>query len=887
MPLVSGTKLGPYEITGAIGAGGMGEVYRARDTRLGRDVAIKILPQHLVAKSNVKQRFEREARAISSLQHPNICTLYDVGHQDGTDFLVMEYLEGETLADRLAKGPLAPEQVLKIGIEICEGLEKAHRTGVVHRDLKPGNIMLTKTGTKLLDFGLAKPLEVAPVTSMTALPTSSKAMEAAKPVTAEGTIVGTFQYMSPEQLEGKEADERSDIFALGAVLYEMATGRRAFEGKSQTSVIAAILEREPPPISSLQPMSPPAMDRVVKLCLAKDPDERIQSAHDVKLQLEWIREGGSQAGAPAAVVAHRKHRERLAWGVAALCLFATIVFATGYFLRAPQTTQMTESSLEPPSGLSFNPYDFAVSPDGSHLAFVATDANGKNTLFLRSFSVPNAQQLNGTEDAVYPFWAPDSRHIGFFAEGKMKTLDISTSAVQVLCDARAGRGGTWNRDGVIIFAPDIVGQLYRISATGGIPEPVTRIPRPGSGQSHRWPHLLPDGKYFLYDVEWSGTEDAQQNGLYAGSVDSAFIKLISPDIYGNIAFASGQLLYVRDRSLMAQPFNTSRLDFTGLAMAIAEQDVSTDQGFLHSAYSASQNGLLVFQSLTDARSYLAWFDATGKELSRLPAFTGYGQPRISPDGRLVAFDSDDDRNGRSYIRVYDLARGISTRLTDGGSETTPVWSQDGRKLTYIGSLGKKAESMFYGNPNGVYQVPANGSGTPLLLLKGQKFGFGDWSQDSHFLYSDFSGGLPSPDVYAVTNHQTTQIAPQGAECRFSPDGKWIACSTNGISVFPFPGPGGRVQVSNGLGAQPVWSRDGKHIFYISPDKKMMEADFDPVKGTASAPRAIFQTRIIAANFIGTQYDVGPDGRFLINSLPADHSSPLTLITNWPAILKNQ
>ncbi|HEV2200062.1 MAG TPA: protein kinase, partial [Bryobacteraceae bacterium] len=481
MPLVSGTKLGPYEIVGAIGAGGMGEVYRARDTRLGRDVAIKILPQHLVAKSNVKQRFEREARAISSLQHPNICTLYDVGHQDGTDFLVMEYLEGETLADRLARGALAPEQVLKIGIEICEGLEKAHRQGVVHRDLKPGNIMLTKTGTKLLDFGLAKPLEVAPVASMTAMPTSSKAMEAAKPVTAEGTIVGTFQYMSPEQLEGKEADERSDIFALGAVLYEMATGRRAFEGKSQTSVIAAILEREPPPISSLQPMSPPAMDRVVKLCLAKDPDERIQSAHDVKLQLDWIREGGSQAGAPAAVVAHRKYRERLAWGVAALCLLAAIVFATGYFLRALQTTQRTESSLEPPSGLSFNPYDFTVSPDGSHLAFVATDANGKNTLFLRSFSAPNAQQLNGTEDAADPFWSPDSRHVGFFAEGKMKTLDISTSAVQVLCDARAGRGGTWNRDGVIIFAPDIVGQLYRISATGGIPEPVTRIPRSGSG----------------------------------------------------------------------------------------------------------------------------------------------------------------------------------------------------------------------------------------------------------------------------------------------------------------------------------------------------------------------------------------------------------------------
>src|SRR5690348_14872867 len=391
MPLTSGTKLGPYEITGAIGAGGMGEVYRARDTRLGRDVAIKILPQHLTAKSNVKQRFEREARAISSLQHPNICTLYDVGHQDATDFLVMEFLEGETLADRLAKGALAPEQVLKIGIEICEGLEKAHRTGVVHRDLKPGNIMLTKTGTKLLDFGLAKPLEVAPVASMTAMPTSSKAMEAAKPVTAEGTIVGTFQYMSPEQLEGKEADERSDIFALGAVLYEMATGRRAFEGKSQTSVIAAILEREPPPISSLQPMSPPAMDRVVKLCLAKDPDERIQSAHDVKLQLEWIREGGSQAGVPAPIAAHRKTREQIAWAGMALFAIAAMLFAVGFFLRAPQPPRAIISEISPPANARFAFFGFrtgggtpVLSPDGQRLAFLASDANNQTLLWVRS-----------------------------------------------------------------------------------------------------------------------------------------------------------------------------------------------------------------------------------------------------------------------------------------------------------------------------------------------------------------------------------------------------------------------------------------------------------------------------------------------------------------------
>ena len=882
-----GSKLGPYEITGAIGAGGMGEVYRARDTRLGRDVAIKILPQHLTAKTNVKQRFEREARAISSLQHPNICTLYDVGHQDGTNFLVMEYLEGETLADRLAKGPLPSEQVLKIGIEICEGLEKAHRQGVVHRDLKPGNIMLTKTGAKLLDFGLAKPLDVAPVASMTAMTTSSKAMEAAKPVTAEGTIVGTFQYMSPEQLEGKEADERSDIFALGAVLYEMATGRRAFEGKSQTSVIAAILEREPPSISSLQPMSPPQLDRVVKLCLAKDPDERIQSAHDVRLQLEWIGEGGSQAGIPTQVVARGKNRERIAWTAAALMVMVALALAYGFVVRAPQAALSLRASILPPTNTWFLAFNFAISPDGTHLAFAATDPNGKNTLWVRSLFASSAQQIQGTEGAIYPFWSPDNRHIGFFAEGKLKTVDIASGAVQTLCDARAGRGGTWNRNGVIVFAPEIFGPLYQISEAGGVPAAVTKISRPGSGQGHRWPDFLPDGRHFLYDVEWSAEKDAQQNGIYAGSLDGGAPKLISSELSGNVSFASGQLLYVRDRSLMAQPFNPDRLEFTGPAVSIAEQDIPTDLGFLHSAYSVSQSGVLMLQSLADSISNLEWFDASGKELGRLPAFTGYGQPRISPDGRFVAFDSDDDHNGKSYVRIYDVQRGISTRLTEGGSETTPTWSPNGSEITYIGGLNNNPGSMYYGNAYALYQIPADGSGPPRMLLKGQKFGFGDWSRDGHFVYSDFSEGLPFVAAYSATDQKTTKISSVGAEAHISPDGKWVACTSEEILIFKFPGPGVRIQVSNGGGAQPVWSRDGKHLFYIALDKKMMEADFDPLKGTASAPRVLFQTRIIAPNFIGTQYDVAPDGRFLINSLSAERSSPLTLITNWPAMLKRQ
>ena len=508
MTLISGMKLGPYEIKSPLGAGGMGEVYRARDTRLDRTVAIKILPQHLTEKSQAKQRFEREARVISSLQHPNICTLYDVGHQDGTDFLVMEFLEGETLAHRLATGPLPSEQVLKVGIEICEGLEKAHRIGVVHRDLKPGNIMLTKTGAKLLDFGLAKTLEETPVASLTALPTTSKVLEGVeKPVTAEGTIVGTFQYMSPEQLEGKGADARSDIFSLGAVIYEMAAGKRAFDGKSQASVIAAILERDPPPISSLQPMLPPALDHVVKICLAKDPDERWQSVHDVKRQLQWIAVGGSQAQVAPPMAAPRKLSQIVAWGVAAICFLAAIVFTSHLLLHAPQPTRMVRSSLLPPQNSAFLPYNFAISPDGSRLAFVALDPNGKTGLWVRTLSTPGAQQLTGTDGAAFPFWSPDSSSVGFFADSRLKTVDITDGAVQILCDAPLGLGGTWSRDGTIVFAPSLYGPLNRVPASGGTPTAATKIPHPGSVQSHRWPFFLPDGRHFLYSAQWSSPGD--------------------------------------------------------------------------------------------------------------------------------------------------------------------------------------------------------------------------------------------------------------------------------------------------------------------------------------------------------------------------------------------
>src|SRR5437588_2403010 len=450
MLLATGTKLGPYEILAPLGAGGMGQVYRARDTRLGREAAIKILPEQLSGSPGFRQRFEREAKAISSLNHPNICTLYDVGETNGTEYLVLELLEGESLAERLQRGPLPPERVVEYGIQIADALECAHRRGVLHRDLKPGNIMVTKSGVKLLDFGLAKPFAGAAIASSAF--TAMTASHESKPLTAEGAIVGTFQYIAPEQLEGHEADARGDIFALGCVLYEMATGRRAFSGKTQASVVAAILASEPPPINSLQPLTPPILERTVRLCLAKDPDERWQTAHDVKLQLKSIAEGGSQAGVPAPLLRRRRLRQNLAWMIAALATVIALAATVAFFANQKLSPRPLRASLLPPKDSNFDPFGFAVSPDGSKLVFVGFSKE-KKQLWVRPLNSVAAQPLAGTENATYPFWSPDSQTIGFFAEGKLKKIDAAGGPVITLAEAESGRGGTWNADGIIVFSP--------------------------------------------------------------------------------------------------------------------------------------------------------------------------------------------------------------------------------------------------------------------------------------------------------------------------------------------------------------------------------------------------------------------------------------------------
>jgi serine/threonine protein kinase/Tol biopolymer transport system component len=871
MVLVAGAMLGPYEIVKALGAGGMGEVYLARDVRLERVVAIKVLKAGESQEPGLQTRFEREARTISSLNHPNICRLYDVGEQDGLRYLVMEYLDGETLADRIGTGALRLEKVVEYGIEICRGLEKAHRSGVIHRDLKPGNIMLTTAGVKILDFGLAKPLgsDTPPFTQTVSM--------ARGPLSGEGRIMGTLPYISPEQAEGKEADRQSDIFSLGAVLYEMTTGKRPFPGDNPFTVVSAILERDPAPIRALKPGTPAALEHAIERCLAKDRESRWQSAHDVALQLSWIAEGASSARVQNQAVRRSSFWSWVAWATAAVLAFACLALGIGFFQRAPRLFPPLRASLLPPAGSSFLPYNFAIAPNGNRLAFVALGPDGKTALWVRGLSSGSAQQLTGTEGAEYPFWSPDGLHVGFFAQHRLKSVDLGTYAVQNICEAVSGFGGTWNREGSIVFAPGITGPLQRVNAGGGTPEPVTKVPS-GSSESHHWPFFLPDGRHFLYVVNWAPASHAR-NGLYVGSLDKDSPQLVAPSLIGNVLFASGYLLYVRDRTVVAQRFDLSGFRVTGPVIPITESEVDTFSDFAQSGFSVSEEGKLAFQSAADFYSRLVWYDAHGKELGQFPEID-YQGPQFSRDGRYLAVYADDEHNGKHFIRIYDLKRGVSTRLTQGGFETFPVWTHDGKFI------------VFRNASLNIEDTPADGSGNSQQLVTGTNVVPCDLSADGHLVYMSVDTGTPFPrlDVYSMRDHKSTRFVDFGAEPQISPDGQWIAyiqLPIRQVIVRRFPGPGPRVQISNLNGStQPRWSSDGRKIFFINPDRKLMEVAFDAAKASAGPPQIFAQTRIAVTYFGWFQYAVAPDGRVLVNSLPPNNS-PVTLLIGWEAILKQR
>jgi Tol biopolymer transport system component len=900
MALTSGTKLGPYEIQSPLGAGGMGEVYRARDPRLERTVAIKVLPTHLNANPELRARFEREAKAISGLQHPNICVLYDVGSEGDIDFLVMEYLEGETLYARLARKPLTTDETLKIATEVADALVKAHRSGIVHRDLKPGNVMLTKGGAKLMDFGLAKPLGLvtgpgstsgsAHISSMATL--AATMADLASPVTVAGTLIGTVQYMSPEQIQGKEADARSDIFAFGAMLYEMLSGKRAFQGKSQLSLASAILEKDPDPIATIQPLTPPALEQVVRICLAKDPDDRFQSAHDLKLQLQWISAGGSQVGAPAVVSSRRKKTTTVltaatiaGWLIAAALGGLLMIYAG----KLTSARQPVHTSIEPPAGFDFFSVTDgapALSPDGQQVAFLvgkkgATFSPGGGSLYLLRLSTGESAPVAGGQAALFPFWSPDGKYLGFFSEGKLKKIPVTGGTVQVLCDAPDGRGGSWNEQGTIIFAPRIAGSLQSVSDGGGTPVEITKPDSSGQGYTDRDPYFLPDGKHFLF------VRRAKDSGsVYAGSLDSSAtkpgdIKQILPG-GSNVAYSDGYLFYVKQGALTAQEFDPSSLTFKGKPVSIAA-NVEFAPARNEGSFSVSHNVLLYRPTSLVSRE-LAWYDLSGKEVDH------WGEPASYLGGRFfpatqTALLTRVNPSGNGYsVWISDVARKTVNRLTqDSERSATGVISPDGKDVWistttgYITNLTRKSLSA-----SGTEEKVLEDYNGNLILF--------DITRDGRYLVFNHQDPKTDFDIYAMDLQNEKKLFPvlngPSAERNghVSPDGKWLSyisneTGTDELFVTSFPVPGSRWQVSSGGTTSPGdWSADGKNLRYRKGEKIFnVEVHSGTSKPDFSAPKELLSlpTNIIDIALL-------PDDKRILAVRPSGDSTPVPIdfVLNW-------
>ncbi|HEY6065314.1 MAG TPA: protein kinase [Thermoanaerobaculia bacterium] len=883
MALAAGTRLGPYEVVAPIGAGGMGEVYRAKDTRLERTVALKVLPAHLSQSAESRQRFEREARTISQLSHPHICALYDVGHQDGVDYLVMEYLEGETLAERLAKGPLSLDMTLRCGSEIADALDKAHRQGIVHRDLKPGNVMLTKSGLKLLDFGLAKAL--APVSSaaeFTALPTQ------AVPITREGSLLGTLQYMAPEQLEGREADARTDVFAFGALLYEMATGRKAFAGATQASLIGSILRDEPRSISEVQPLTPAGFDRFVRICLAKDPDDRWQTARDVGLQLREIARDREHPDTAAIRPVRTKASRALPWAAALVALAVGALLGRSALPKKAPRAAVVRSNLLPPPNTEFHFLDAnsgtpAVSPDGTRVAFSAGDVDDLVLLWVRPLDSLDAFPIRGSSGASFPFWSPDGRSLGFFAQGKLKTVEATPSAAPVsLADVDEARGGSWSADGTILFSRGYALPIMRIPASGGTPTPVTEV---RARELHRWPVFLPDGRHFLYNVRIQGEENAV---IYAGSLDSKDRREVLREHTDVFYVPPGYLLFRRAGRLTAVRFDPDRLALVGDPVVLVE-DVDYLPPTGRTSYGASENAL-VYAPSSDARmSRLAWFDRAGRELGGIGAPGTYVSPRLSPDGTQLAVAMIENLAVPPDIWIFDTRLGTGTRLPISFPDLNPVFTPDSKRI-------------FFGNTSeGKWNVlvrDVSGSAEPASLLPPTRQ---RWPRDvspdgTILLYCEFSpdtrGDLKTLSLSGERRARDYLAGPyEEDEGTFSPDGRRVAYVSDEsgrkeVFVASFPDPSQRIRVSSEGGSQPRWSRDGRELFYVSKGETMMAVPFDPSRGAPTAPPArLFDAPIYHSfsSHVPYRYDVAPDGRFLIVIRASKGPPPpLVLVLNWQA-----
>jgi len=901
LTLTTGARLGPYEVQSPIGAGGMGEVYRARDTRLDRAVAIKLLPASFADRPERRQRFRQEARAISSLQHPHICTLFDVGEQDGQVFLVLEYLEGETLDDRLVRGPLPSADVLLYATQIASALDHAHRAQIVHRDLKPSNVMLTESGTKLLDFGLAMGPALAPVGMSTTVSFAHQKL------TAEGMLIGTFQYMAPEQLEGKQADARTDVFALGAVLYEMATGRKAFEGESQASLIASILTGHPPAITSTRTAidsdtSLIALEHVVERCLAKNPDERWQTMRDVKLELEWIAKGKPSVRARSASPRRFRPREAAAWGIALVALVAAATLALTQFRNAP--VEATRFVVSPPPGtttaVSESRTRMAISPDGRRLAMVIAK-DGRQQIWVRSLDSVTAEPLASTDGAISPFWSPDSRFVGFFSpgEGALKKVEVTGGPARIICAARADSVPAWGADGTILFTQFLDG-IYRVSADGGTPTRLTQIDRSKRELNHYWPQFLPGGN-FLYmatALEPTGLRDTPS--VYVASLDSPTPTLLTR-LHSRMTYAApGYLLFVQDGALMAQRFDATNLRLLGEPTRVAD-GVQHIRTVGNGSFSVSANGVLAYQGAgTDSR--VVWSDRRGNLTDTGWASQDYGTLEVAPDGKRVAVDVTDPRTGTGDIWIADVSRGAPIRFTsDPGDESRPIWSPDGSRILFRSTRGGP-ESLRIGSaaPNLYVKVVGTGS-EELLVADPIPLHPEDWSRDNQWITYTRITQQTGSDIWLAPASKRGKPFPWASErfderdARFSPDSRLVAfVSTEAgppeVYVAPLGQPGARKRISVGGGTTPQWSHDGRELFYAAGDNRtIMQVTIQPGSTfAAGAPTRLFSIGASPAapsGLGGIVYDVSPDGRFLI-SIPDRQppSSLITIVLNWTAAL---
>jgi tRNA A-37 threonylcarbamoyl transferase component Bud32 len=896
LALIPGNRLGVYQVAAQIGEGGMGQVYRARDTKLNRDVALKVLPDSLASDHDRLARLTREAQTLASLNHPNIAHIHGLEEASGVRALVMELVEGEDLSQRIARGAIALDEALPIAKQVAEALEAAHQQGIIHRDLKPANIKVRPDGTvKVLDFGLAKAMDLPGAMS----PSVSQSPTITTPaMTQAGMILGTAAYMAPEQAKGKPVDKRADIWAFGAVLYEMLTGRRAFKGEDTTDTIVAVVSREPD-WSALPPDTPPAIRRLLRRCLEKDRTRRLADAADARLEVE------DGLTAPAAdlsgAMAARSARPWLPW---ALVATLSVALVAGLFAWAPwrPAPALGETRVDIVTPGTTDTMSFALSPNGRQIAFVASGDGGPR-LWLRSLATTTPQPLAGTEGASFPFWSPDGRSIGFFAATALKRLDLGGGAPQALAPVVRGFGGTWHADGVIVFAPGRTGPLMRVSATGGEAVAVTTLGRQQLG--HLWPHALPDGRRFLFFVR--GAPDT--SGIYLGTLDgSAPTRLTPADSAGvhlpegagpaDASRGGGRLLWVRAGALVARRLDVAQAALTGEPITLVDGMQGYDETYSNrSAVSVAATGLIAYRTRATSRRQLTWFDRSGTARGTVgdPDRNGLSSPSVSPDGRRVAVSRTVE--GNTDVWLLDGAR-MSRVTVDAASERFPLWSPDGTRLVFSSSRS---------GPFEIYQRLAGGAGVEERLVAADQMAFAaSWSPDGGFLLYVSTDPQTLTDLWVLPMAgdrvssvflQTPFLERWGT---FSPDGRWVAYHSNQsgqheIYVRPFIPPGasgtapgangGERQASTSGGVYPVWRRDSRELYYLNPEGAMMAVPI-AVTGATLQPGAaivLFPTRILGGGVdrgLGPQYDVARDGRFLINTVLDDTAAPITLLMNW-------